>query len=214
MVNFSLRQELREKAFRVAVFGSARIQSNDAVYRDVRSLAKSLTRRGMDVVTGGGPGLMEAAVLGHADAKNEKTHAIGLNIKLPKEQSANRHLDVKAEFQRFSDRLDHFMALSNAVIVAPGGVGTLLEMAYTWQLVQVQHVCHIPIILYGDMWRDFVSWVKKWPLKAKYLDDRDVQLLYHCKDRKEVLEVIDQAHAAYKKGGKNFCLNFEKYRVA
>lgn len=214
MVNFSIREELREKKFRVAIFGSARITPQDGVYQDVRSIARALTKRGMGVVTGGGPGLMEAAVLGHEDAGNEGTHAIGLNIKLPHEQRANRHLDVKADFERFSDRLDYFMALSNAVVVAPGGVGTLLELAYTWQLVQVKHVCHIPVILYGRMWKDFVKWVRKWPLKSKYLDEQDVQLLYHCTRKEAALEVIDEAFAAYRKGGKNFCLNFEKYRVA
>lgn len=211
----SVHDELTRRHFRVAIFGSARIQPDDRLYRQVFNLSKALSEEGADVVTGGGPGLMAAAVAGHKAAKGgHKSQAIGLTIKLPFEEKTSQHLDVKEEFDRFSDRLDHFMALSNAVVIAPGGVGTLLEFMYTWQLVQVKHVCHIPIILLGDMWPELVRWIRRRPLAKNYLNPEDLKLLYAAKDNHCALKIIREAHAAFKKGGKNFCLNYEKYRVA
>ncbi len=210
----SVHQELNKRHFRVAIFGSARIKSNDRLYRQIFRLSKALSEKGIDVVTGGGPGLMEAATLGHESAKGRhQSEAIGLPIKLPFEEKANRHLDVKEEFGRFSDRLDHFMALSNAVVISPGGVGTLLEFMYTWQLVQVKHVCHMPIILLGDMWPGIIQWIRRWPLSKKYLNPEDLKLLYVAKDNQSALKIIRKANAEFKKGGKNFCMNYNQYRV-
>jgi uncharacterized protein (TIGR00725 family) len=133
--------------YRVAIFGSARIKEGDQKYNDVFNIAKGLAEGGMDVVTGGGPGIMQAANAGHKSA-SKGTHSIGLNIKLPFEQDDNKFLDIKKDFDRFSNRLDAFMSLSDAVVVATGGIGTILELFYTWQLVQVQHLCETPIILF------------------------------------------------------------------
>ena len=123
--------------FRVTIFGSARLKSDDPRYKQIQSLAKMVAKEGFDVVTGGGAGIMEAANKGHKEGRkgNKDIHSFGLNIKLPMEQVANKHLDIKKDFERFSNRLDYFMYLSNIVVVAPGGIGTLLELYYTWQLV-------------------------------------------------------------------------------
>ncbi|NJO10522.1 MAG: LOG family protein [Leptolyngbyaceae cyanobacterium SL_1_1] len=165
--------------FRVAIFGSARIHAGDSIYEQVRRLARLLGREGMDVVTGGGPGLMEAANRGHKEGRADPaSKSYGLSIKLPFEEGVNDHVDIKREFDRFSDRLDHFMSLSNAVVVAPGGVGTLLEMVYTWQLMQVEHICNIPIILVGEMWADLLAWVRQWPLQKQLIDPKDYELLF------------------------------------
>jgi len=102
---------------------------------------------------------MQAANAGHKSVQSD-THSIGLNIKLPFEQEANKYLDIKKEFDRFSSRLDTFMSLSDAVIVAPGGIGTLLELFYSWQLVQVEHICETPIILYGNIWATLTNWLR------------------------------------------------------
>jgi len=200
--------------FRVTIFGSARIKKGDTKYRMIYRLARMIGKEGMDVVTGGGPGMMNAASSGHqAGRKNPSAHSIGLNIWLPTEQKLNKHLDVKKEFHKFSKRLDHFMRLSNVVVVSPGGVGTLLEFFYTWQLVQVKHICDIPIILLGDMWKDFIKWVKKSPLKNKFLNKEDVDMLFPAKNEKEALIIINAAFAEYKKGSKNICLNIKKYKI-
>jgi uncharacterized protein (TIGR00730 family) len=206
-------QELSNSHFRVAIFGSARIEMNDPLYQQVYGLAKMIASENIDIVTGGGPGLMEAANKGHQDGrKGAGSHSVGLNIKIADKQVTNMHLDIKTEFERFSGRLDTFMELSNVVIVTPGGVGTLLELAYTWQLVQVKEICHIPIILYGDMWGEFIDWIKKWPMKAGYLEEEDLNLLFHAKDAHVAMQIIKDTHEAYKKSGSNFCLNYKMYK--
>jgi len=125
----------------------------------------------------------------------------------------SRHFDVKREFERFSDRLDAFMQLANAVVVAPGGVGTTLELLYTWQLIQVNHTCKIPIILLGDMWPGLIEWIAKNPLKKRLLNPEDLKLLYCVKNADQVLELLDDAYKQYVEGGPDYCVNIEKYRA-
>ena len=131
--------------YKVAIFGSARIEEGDQDYQEIFEISRGLAEAGFDIVTGGGPGIMQAGNAGHKSV-GSKQHSIGLNIKLPFEQDDNKYLDIKKEFDRFSGRLDAFMSLSDAVIVAPGGIGTILELFYSWQLVQVEHICETPII--------------------------------------------------------------------
>ncbi|MCS7138598.1 MAG: LOG family protein [Crenarchaeota archaeon] len=190
----------KRKNFTVAIFGSARIRKDSAIYREIRDLAAMISAAGMSIVTGGGPGLMSAATEGHyygRRCKNAKS--IGLRIRLPFEEKEAFHLDIKKEFKRFSNRLDAFMRHSNVVVVAPGGIGTLLEFTYTWQLLQVKHISNIPIILLGRMWFDFVKWVKKWPLKHKLIDPEDVELLFLAKDIHEAFSIIKKSYELYEK---------------
>ena len=154
-----------------------------------------LGERDIDVVTGGGPGLMNAANSGHkAGSRKTRAHSIGLGIKLPMEQSFNSSLDEKETFMRFTQRLDKFMLLSNAVVVASGGVGTLLELFYTWQLVQVKHKDKIPVILLGPMWPGLLKWLKENPLNKGYFDNFDYDMLYYAKTEKEAIDLIDKAY--------------------
>ncbi|MEM3041268.1 MAG: LOG family protein [Nitrososphaerota archaeon] len=125
--------------------------------------------------------------------------SIGLRIDLTFEEKEASHLDIKKEFSRFSARLDSFMSYANVVVVAPGGVGTLLEFAYTWQLLQVRHISNIPVILLGEMWLDLVKWIRKWPLKHRLLDPKDVELLFLAKDIREAFQVIKKAYELYEK---------------
>ena len=97
--------------YRVAIFGSARIKAGDKEYQEVFSISKGLAEAGFDIVTGGGPGIMQAANSGHKSVSSD-THSIGLNIKLPFEQHDNKYLDIKKDFDRFSDRLDTFLGCS------------------------------------------------------------------------------------------------------
>lgn len=209
-----LLKELKSKEFRVTVFGSARIRKSDKIYGEIFKLGKALGERRIDIVNGGGPGLMNAVSAGHkAGRKNNGAHAIGLNIKLPHEQKANNNLTLVKEFGRFSKRLDSFMLLSDVVVVAPGGLGTLLELFYTWQLVQVEQICNIPIILLGDMWDGLVDWLESQPLKRKYFDKSDLYSIFVAKNSKEAIEIIDKAREYYKKRDKNFCVDFKKYKL-
>jgi uncharacterized protein (TIGR00725 family) len=213
MSNNVVDGELYERHFRVAIFGSARIEKDQPAYCEVYKLAHMLAAENIDVVTGGGPGIMEAACKGHQDGRTcEETHSIGLNIDIPAEQLPNRHLDIKKDFHRFSKRLDTFMVLSNAVVVASGGVGTLLEFLYTWQLVQVKQVCNIPIILLGEMWADFLKWVETFPLKRNFLEKKDLRMIFIAKDSFDAFRIIKRFYDGYQQGD-DICLNFKKYKV-
>ncbi len=197
--------------YRVVIFGSARIEEGDEEYNDVFNIARGLAESGFDVVTGGGPGIMKAANAGHKSIESD-SHSIGLNITLPHEQDANKYLDIKKEFDRFSGRLDAFMSLSDAVIVATGGIGTLLELFYSWQLIQVKHICDTPIILYGEMWTGLVTWLRTEVLSRKLFDSADMNNIIHIKSIENVLNFIRQVHKD-RSSLEHVCVNYDKYRV-
>lgn len=210
----ALFKELKKREFRVTIFGSSRMKSTDEEYKQVCKLARMIGEKGIDLVTGGGPGIMEAASSGHkAGSLKTKAHTIGLNIKLPHEQRMNDYVDIKKEFTRFSERLDNFMLLSNAIVVAHGGVGTTLELFYAWQLMQVKHICNIPIILLGTQWKGLIKWLKKEPLRRGFFSKEDLELLFIARNSKQAMKIIGQAYKEYKKGNKDFCLNYKKYKI-
>lgn len=213
---FDLFEKRDEKHFKVVIFGSSRVEMEDTIYKKVKDLAFMLGMKGIDVVTGGGPGLMQAANEGHklgAKKSKKRSHSIGIGVKLLWKQKFNNAVQYKREFNKFSKRLDEFMLLSNAIVVAPGGLGTLLELFYSWQLVQVHHICDVPIILMGDKWEGLLRWVKRNPLKKGYLDEEDYKLVFYVKTAKEASTIIEDSYEHFKKGGKNFCLNYKKYKV-
>ena len=210
----SIIKELKKRDFRVTIFGSARIKKGDKEYSEIYKIAKMIGKRGIDLVTGGGPGIMEAASAGHKEESQKSgAHTIGLNIKLPHEQRTNPYVNIEKRFTRFSERLDNFMLFSNAVVVAQGGVGTILELFYAWQLMQAKHTCDIPIILLGTQWKGLIKWLKKEPLKRKFFNREDLELLFLAKNSEEAIKIIDEAYKEYKKGNKNFCLNYKKYKL-
>ncbi|HET6267977.1 MAG TPA: LOG family protein [Acidobacteriota bacterium] len=148
--------------FRVAMFGSSRISKGDSLYQTARHLAARLVGMGCDIVTGGGPGLMEAANEGAQEGDpTGKTKSYGLHIELPFEYHPNPYIDRLSNHRTFFSRLHHFVRLSHAYIVLPGGIGTVLEAFMVWQLLQVKYIQDRPLILLGDMWRDLLVWMKK-----------------------------------------------------
>ena len=176
--------------YRVSIFGSARIKPDTKEYKGVYTLAKELAENGADIVTGGGPGLMEAANAGVKEGSSSKSKSFGIRIDLPFETTSNDHLDIRFYHKRFSSRLDEFMRISHAVVVTPGGIGTLLELLYTWQLIQVNHISERPIILVGDMWNGFLDWIKSEPLKAQLLDKSDLDNIIIVKNVHEVTKLL------------------------
>ena len=176
--------------YRVSIFGSARIKPDTKEYKGVYTLAKELAENGADIVTGGGPGLMEAANAGVKEGSSSKSKSFGIRIDLPFEATPNEHLDIKFYHKRFSSRLDEFMRISHAVVVTPGGIGTLLELLYTWQLIQVNHISSRPIILVGDMWNGFFDWIKSEPLKAQLLDKSDFDNIVIVENVHEVVKLL------------------------
>ena len=203
------------KYFRVAIFGSARMGKRDMNYKMVYSLASMIGDEGMDVVTGSGPGVMKAANSGHVNGKKgNDAYSFGVAIKLPSEQKPNRNVDVLHNFDHFVDRLEDFVLLSDIFVVAPGGVGTLLEFFYVWQLVQVGKICPSKIILLGDFWPSMLKWLEKNPLKKKYFNKADLKLLNYAKNEKEAFEIINPEFQKFKKGGGKVCDNLDRYMDA
>lgn len=200
-----------EPKYRVAIFGSARISQGDEQYNDVYAIARGLAAAGFDIVTGGGPGLMQAANAGSKSVTNGG-QSIGLNIKLPREQHPNPYLDIKAEFDRFSSRLDTFMALSDAVVVAPGGIGTLLELFYTWQLVQVHQICETPIILYGEIWTGLLRWLEEEVMRRNLFDRQDMHMLFHVLEPSQVVDLVARIHGD-RPQSEHVCTNYTRYRT-
>ena len=185
-----LLTSMENEFYRVCIFGSARIKEDSTLYKQAYTLATELSKRGVDIVTGGGPGLMEAANKAAKDV-GKTGRSIGLPIELPFESDANNHLDVKHNHRRFSSRLDEFMRISHAVIVTPGGIGTVLELFYTWQLMQVNHIKPRPIILMGEMWDELLVWMKQWPLKESLMSEIDFDHIYICKDVADVIAILE-----------------------
>ncbi|MFW7381691.1 MAG: LOG family protein [Oligoflexus sp.] len=186
----TLVTELGTDFYRVSIFGSARIKPDTQEYKDAYLLAHKLATRGVDIVTGGGPGLMEAANAGAKDGSN-LSRSFGLHIELPFEADTNSHLDVKYLHRRFSSRLDEFMRISHAVVVTPGGIGTALELFYTWQLMQVNHIAPRPLILMGDMWKGLIDWLEAGPLAQKLMDQKDFDRLIFAKSIDEVMQHLE-----------------------
>ncbi len=152
----------KPKNYRVTIFGSARIQPGQPLYEEARLLAEELTLLGCDIVTGGGPGLMQAANEGSqkGDPLNQ-SRSIGIRVELPFEQNANPFVEDLYTHKTFFTRLHQFVRLSNAFVILNGGIGTTLETLLIWQLLQVRHIEHIPLIFVGEMWKDLVSWGQK-----------------------------------------------------
>lgn len=185
----SLEAELRQlegDRFRVCIFGSARIRPEDPTYETVYRMARLLAELKIDIVTGGGPGLMEAANRAVRDANNEVSQSIGLTIHLPlSHELANKHLDIKSEHKRFSSRLDEFMRLSHAVVVAPGGIGTLLELVYVWQLMQVGMIERRALVLLdSSLWSGLLQWMREKLLGHRLVSPQDFDFV-HCVDTPE-----------------------------
>tara|TARA_A200000159_G_scaffold156305_1_gene171098 strand:- start:9 stop:707 length:699 start_codon:yes stop_codon:yes gene_type:complete len=185
----SLVTEIGSNYYRVSIFGSARIKEGTFDYTQVYDLAKKLAQNKTDIVTGGGPGLMEAANAGAKDGSSD-SKSFGLHIDLPFETTPNEHLDVTYHHKKFSSRLDEFMRISHAVIVTPGGIGTILELLYTWQLIQVQHISERPIILLGGMWEGLIEWMKSEPLKKNLISKNDFKNIIIVKDVDEAIEIL------------------------
>lgn len=201
---FNIEYELKKKErFRVTIYGSARIKKGDEAYEHVYDLAKRIGEKGYDIITGGGPGIMEAANAGHNEGdKNNKAESIGLRIELAFEQNVNEYVELKKNFTRFAERLETFAQLSNVFIIAPGGVGTMLEFFYTWQLVQVKKLDYKPIILIGTMWERLIYWVIDYALKDNLISSSDFDYIYIAQDNNEAMKLIDEFNAQYKKNGK------------
>jgi uncharacterized protein (TIGR00730 family) len=195
----AILREIQSTRFRVCIFGSARIQPSDQTYKLVRKLARQLAMDGIDIVTGGGPGLMEAANRGVREARTGLSMSYGVTIELPSlAEMANKHLDIKSSHKRFSSRLDEFMRLTHAVVVAPGGIGTLLELMYVWQLLQVGLIEKRPVVLLGQkLWGGLVEWIRREMLPCGFISPEDLEHVTVVDTLEETLALVRDAHKAF-----------------
>ena len=182
--------------YRVSVFGSARIQSGDREYLEVRALASRLTELGCDIVTGGGPGLMEASSKG---AFAGDGMAVGLNIDLAGEQPASRYQHISLRFKHFFTRKAVFAKVASAFVVMPGGYGTLDELFEALTLVQTGKTRQMPVILVHEpYWRGLVTWMKERLAAEGMIGPNDLDLLQVYD---EPQQVVDAIFAFYEKRG-------------
>jgi uncharacterized protein (TIGR00730 family) len=194
-----LRPSRRER-YRVTIFGSARVRPGTFGYEETKRCAAELARLGCDIITGGGPGLMQAANEGAASAP-ERAHSIGIRVDLPFEQSVNAFVGQAYEHRTFFTRLHQFVLTSDAFVVAPGGIGTVLETLMIWQLLQVRHLDDTPLILVGKMWPGLVEWARTAMLSTDPpLANADDLCIPRCvADASEAISLIREDHARWRR---------------
>jgi uncharacterized protein (TIGR00730 family) len=196
-----LRPTKRDR-YRVTIFGSARVDPGHWVYAAVRDAAAELTRLGCDIVTGGGPGLMQAANEGVKLADADGTHqkSVGIRVELPFEQDVNSFVTEAYEHKTFFTRLHHFVLVSDAFIVTPGGIGTVLETLMVWQLLQVRHLHDTPLILAGRFWDGLLEWAKAEMLRpdVNLISPKDLEIPQVLADGPSIVRAIREHHARWK----------------
>lgn len=172
----------------VSLFGSARTPEDSPLYELTETIGQQLSDAGFSVVTGGGPGLMEA---GNRGAYRGKSPSIGLNIQLPHEQSGNAFQDVSLMFRHFFSRKVMFVKHASAYVVLPGGFGTLDELAEILTLVQTGKTRRIPIILVGEaFWSPLVAWFRDTLVPAGTISPHDLELFQILEHPEEVVDAI------------------------
>lgn len=194
----------RIEHFRVSIFGSSRIQKGDPIYDEVKKLSHDLAHLGVDIVTGGGPGLMEAANAGAVEGQRHKrSRSFGLAIHLDAEEGLNPFVDKVYKHRTFFSRLHHFVRLSSAYIVMPGGIGTCLELYMIWQLLQVKHIKRHPLILVGNMWYGLIEWMKENMEQRSLVSPLDMSIVTVVSSGSEAIPLIASALETFREGKAN-----------
>jgi hypothetical protein len=189
------------KHYHATIFGSARCQPGTSEYDNVRRLAAALAEMGCHIVTGGGPGLMQAANEGAMTVNPDNPQgSIGIAINLPFEEAVNSFVGQVYEHKTFFTRLHHFVFLSDAFVVMPGGIGTALETMIVWQLLQVRKLYGTPLILVGKMWSDLVAWARASMVEREpqFADSLDMSIPRCVEGIEEAIALIREHHAAWR----------------
>jgi len=176
----------------VTIFGSARTPPDDPSYAAAVETARFLAKAGFGIITGGGPGIMEAANKGAQEGGNL---SIGCNIELPFEQAPNPYLDISLDFRYFFVRKTMFVKYSNAFIIFPGGFGTMDELFEALTLIQTKKVSNFPVILYGSKyWEGLLNWIRVTMLEEEKVSEDDVSLLRISDDPQEICDIVCDAY--------------------
>jgi uncharacterized protein (TIGR00730 family) len=202
--NLTRLRPTKHERYRVTIFGSARAKPGTFVYDEVKRVAGTLAQMGCDIITGGGPGLMQAANEGASAAHApERNRSVGIRVDLPFEQEVNPFVEQAFEHKTFFTRLHHFVLTSDAFVVAPGGIGTVLELMMIWQLLQVRHVHDTPLILVGKMWADLVAWAKAHLVTTQppLANSEDMAIPRCVNTADEAIVVLREHHARWQAQG-------------
>lgn len=183
--------------YRVTIFGSARAKPGTIAYEETKRVSKALAEMGCDIITGGGPGLMQAANEGVAAGGPSKS--LGIRVELPFEQEINPFVELGFEHRTFFTRLHHFVLASDAFVVAPGGIGSVLEIMMIWQLLQVGHLERTPLILVGRMWPGLIEWARTSMLsfETPLANSEDFDIPQCVANGDEAIDLIRQNHAKW-----------------
>ncbi|MFQ6121818.1 MAG: TIGR00730 family Rossman fold protein [Dehalococcoidales bacterium] len=172
----------------VTIWGSARVKPGDEQYAKTEEIARRLGEMGFSIITGGGPGLMEAANKGALEAG---VKSVGLNIELPEEQAANAYSSISLTFSHFFVRKVMLVKYATAFIIMPGGLGTLDELTEVLTLMQTHKIKPFPVILFNsDYWKGFLEWLRASTLANSFISEEDLHLLRVCDDTDEVIEAV------------------------
>jgi uncharacterized protein (TIGR00730 family) len=183
---------LAEVGKAVTIFGSARVTEDDPMYQAARELAARLSREGFAIITGGGPGIMEAANRGAVDADGQ---SVGCNIELPFEQGMNQYVEVAVNFRYFFVRKTMFVKYAEAFVIFPGGFGTLDELFESLTLIQTGKIHNFPIVLFGSAyWRGLLDWIKDTLLAEGKISPEDLELLAITDSPEEACRIIVECY--------------------
>ncbi|HEY6583655.1 MAG TPA: TIGR00730 family Rossman fold protein [Gaiellaceae bacterium] len=172
----------------VTIFGSARVREDDPVYKQAKDVGRRVAEAGFAVVTGGGPGVMEAANRGAQEAGGL---SVGFAIDLPHEQSSNPYIDIGVTFKHFYARKTMLVKAAEGFIMFPGGFGTLDELFEALTLIQTGKVLNFPVVLLGrEHWEGMLGWIQERVLPAGYIDEEDEDLLYVTDDPEEAARIV------------------------
>jgi hypothetical protein len=183
-------QRIGRPAF--TVFGSARVKPDDPIYADAVEVGRRIAQAGFAVVTGGGPGVMEAANRGAREAGGV---SVGFNIELPHEQHENRYLDLSLTFEHFYARKTMFVKAAEGFVIFPGGFGTLDELFESLTLIQTGKVLHFPVVLFDhDYWAPLLDWIRGRLLADGMISPEDLELLTVTDDHAEAVQVLVEGY--------------------
>ena len=185
-------EELKDVGPAISIFGSARTAKNDWSYKCTMKVAEGLAKRGFAVISGGGPGIMEAANRGARDAKGV---SIGLNIQLPKEQKPNRYQDVSLTFRHFFVRKVMFVKYAVGYVIMPGGFGTLDEFFEALTLIQTGKTRRFPVVIMGrNYWKGLLRWMERSMVGEGMISPEDMKTFHLTDDVEEAVEYIVNFH--------------------
>jgi uncharacterized protein (TIGR00730 family) len=172
----------------VSIFGSSKTKPQSTVYKDTVKMSRLLVENGFNVISGGGPGVMEAANRGAAEAKGK---SVGLHIELPSEQEPNKYANIRLNFKYFFIRKVMFVKYSVAYIIMPGGFGTLDELFEALTLIQTKRIRYFPVILLdSQFWGGFLDWVKKTLIKEQTISESDFDIFNVVDTPEEAMAII------------------------